>query len=100
MASGRRSTLDALARAAERAQRIGRLALNLPTELMEKAEEAERKRREQLRDAGEGLDGQLAVFLEQLGGLEGQDFIRMIDTILGPPPAGSGPILTMTAHQP
>ena len=47
-----------------------------------------------------GLDGQLAVFLEQLGGLEGQDFIRMIDTILGPPPAGSGPILTMTAHQP
>jgi len=40
------------------------------------------------------------VFLEQLGGLEGQDFIRMIDTILGPSPAGSGPILTMTAHQP
>ena len=40
------------------------------------------------------------VSAEQLGGLEGQDFIRMIDTILGPPPAGSGPILTMTAHQP
>jgi hypothetical protein len=45
--------------------------LNLPTELMEKAEEAERKHREQL---------------------------RVIDTILGPPPAGSGPIINMMAQ--
>ena len=83
------SALDTLLRAAERAQKIGRLAMNLPTELIAASEDAERKRQEQSKVAGVDRDGAVLKMIEKINGLEGEKFLEAMSGILGAPPGGS-----------
>jgi hypothetical protein len=78
--------LEATARAAERAQKIGHLALNMPTELIEEKDRAEQKMNEMQRESGVDRDAIRVAALEALVQAESTEFLRAVDTTHGMPP--------------
>jgi hypothetical protein len=88
------SESETLSRALERFHKTARLSLSLPTELLQSAEDAEKRRLEQETASGASPDG-MAQLLEKLGKLEGAEFLETIDRIIGGTPAGHGQVIEM-----
>jgi hypothetical protein len=82
--------LDALATAGLKAQRMVKIALGLPVDLMEALEI------EGTKTTAAGGE-ELQKFIDKLNALEGEDFPRAVDSILGPTPAGSGKVMDIKA---
>lgn len=91
-------TLESIARTVERAQKIARVSTGLPTELIEEAEKAETRKRAMEAEAVAGAgDDPLSKTLERIEKLEGEDFLRAIDGLLGDTPAGKGQVIELKA---
>jgi hypothetical protein len=87
---------DAVTRAGERAQKIGRVAMSLPTELEAEAGAAEKRAGERAVAPGVTNDT-TRTFLDNLGKLPEADMLRVIDQIFGGTPAGVGTVIDIKA---
>jgi hypothetical protein len=90
------SESETLSRALDRFHKTARLALSLPTELLESAEEAERRRLEKEKASGATPDG-MGRLLEKIAKLDGPAFLQAVDSFFGGTPAGRGQVIDVKA---
>jgi predicted DNA-binding protein YlxM (UPF0122 family) len=89
-------TLESLVRTVERAQKIARISTGLPSDLTEAAEKADERKRAMDSDYVAETDGDpLSRLLEKIEKLEGEEFLRAIDGLLGDTPAGKGKVIEL-----
>jgi hypothetical protein len=82
------SLLETLVRTTERAQKIAKLAMSLPTELLEHKDRADAARSAAVLEAPSDNDDPILRLIAKIERLEGEQFLAAIDGLMGATPAG------------